>query len=106
MAGCAGRNVTWIKSQKGQDQLVVDDFIFVVNGKGRDPGVRYWCCKTTGCVVTAKTDGQRLIEMKQLPNPPDHGHINHNAELQNIELKVSLLKYDDFTCFTFKLYKL
>ena len=85
----AGRNVTWVKSQKGHDQLVIDNFIFVVNGKGRDPHVRYWSCKTNGCSVTAKTQGHQLVEINQLPNPPDHGHINNVTELRNMELKVN-----------------
>ena len=84
------RNVRWIKSQKGKDQLVVDNYIFTVNGKGKAPDVRYWVCSNSNCVVSAKTDGQQLIDLKNCPNAPDHGHEDDRASLRDIEVKVRI----------------
>lgn len=84
------RNVRWIKSQKGKDQLVIENYIFVVNGKGKAPNVRYWACSNSNCSVSAKTDGHQLIDLKNCPNPTDHGHENDTASLRDIEVKVCI----------------
>jgi len=39
MATLAGIQMEWITSQKGNQQLVVDSFDFVANGKGTEPTV-------------------------------------------------------------------
>ena len=52
-------------------------------------GVRYWKCSTNGCTVSAKTHGDRLIEIHGLINPGDHGLVNDNAKISNVELKVN-----------------
>ena len=46
---CAGRNVEWIVSQKGNEKLVVDHYLFICNGKGKSGhvNVRYWSCNTS-----------------------------------------------------------
>ena len=62
-------NVQWIKSQKGRTQLIVDNYVFTANGKGKAEGVRYWKCSTNGCTVSAKTQGDRLLEIHGLINP-------------------------------------
>jgi hypothetical protein len=59
----ANYNVSWIKSTKGNDQLVVDDFTFTCNGKGKQAGVKYWICSEPGCKVKAKTNGNQLISL-------------------------------------------
>jgi len=76
-------NVQWISSQKGQSQLVIDSYMFQSNGKGRGGNnVRYWKCADKGCDVTARTDGNNVLEVKGLVNPPDHGHPNNVTQLQ------------------------
>ena len=42
------RNVEWTVSQKGNEKLVFDHYLFIYNGNGK-PGhanVRYWSCNT------------------------------------------------------------
>jgi len=89
----ANNNVKWIKSTKGKDQLVVDDFIFSCNGKGKEVGVRYWICSSPNCKVNAKTDGNQLVRLTGIVNPPDHGHINNSETLTALNLKVCTLAF-------------
>jgi FLYWCH zinc finger domain len=59
----AAPNVQWILSQKGKEKLVIDDYTFICNGKGKTisaPNVRYWSCQANGCAVKAKTSGNQL----------------------------------------------
>ena len=85
----ANYNIQWTKSSKGHDQLVVDDYIFNNNGKGKTPGVMYWICSSPGCMVRSKTDGNQVITVTGLANPPDHGHMNNKDDLFVDSLKVS-----------------
>jgi hypothetical protein len=88
MASVSNVNVEWIKSQKGNDQLVVESYLFVSNGKGKAVNVRYWVCSTVGCKVKAKTEGTRLIDLSGLMNGNDHGHENNCSELTSRGVKV------------------
>ena len=85
----AAPNVEWITSQKGKPQLVVDGYMFTCNGKGKAVNVRYWVC-ASGCSARAKTEGNRLVELNGVVNPPDHGHVNDTATLMNVKLKVCI----------------
>ena len=82
-------NVQWTKSSKGHDQLVVDDYIFFKNGKGKTPGVIYWICSSPGCRVNAKTHVNQLVSVTGVVNPPDHGHVNNHYILSALNLKAS-----------------
>jgi hypothetical protein len=84
----ANGNVQWVKSSKGNDQLVIDDYIFSKNGKGKAYGVLYWICSTPGCKVNAKTLGNELVSVTGIVNPPDHGHINNSGIISALNLKV------------------
>jgi FLYWCH zinc finger domain len=84
-------NIKWIKSSKGKDQLVVDDFIFYNHGKGKAAGIMYWTCSSPGCKVNAKTVGNQLLKLNGLANPPDHGHINDSKTLFDSTLKVHFM---------------
>ena len=75
----------------------MDNYIFVKNGKGRVPNVRYWTCSSDGCVVSAKTDGLQLTALQNVANAPDHGHPDDCAKLRDISLKVS--SYNSFITF-------
>jgi hypothetical protein len=83
----AAHNVMWTCSQKGKKQLVVDSYVFEVNGKGKAADVLYWKCSTSGCTVGAKTEGDRLSEIRG-----EHGHVNDSAKIANMNMKVSLHK--------------
>jgi hypothetical protein len=87
----ANHNVQWTTSSKGQNQLVVDDYIFFKNGKGKIPGFIYWICSSPGCKVNAKTNGNQLVSVTNIVNPPDHGHVNSNSYLSALNSKVSSL---------------
>jgi hypothetical protein len=87
----ANNKVEWISSERGQPKLVIDDYMFVSNGKGRTPGSRYWKCSFKGCQVTAKTIGNNVMGLQGIMNHPDHGHVNDGIEVKNVELKVSKL---------------
>lgn len=82
-------NVQWTKSSKGHDQLVVDNYIFFKNGKGKTPGVMYWICSSPGCRVSTKTHVNQLVSVSGVVNPPDHGHIDNCDTLSALNLKVS-----------------
>lgn len=86
----ANYNVKWIKSTKGNDQLVVDDYIYHCNGKGKAGAVKYWICSTPGCRVNAKTQGNNLLSLTGIVNPPDHGHANNSELISDLKLKVCL----------------
>jgi hypothetical protein len=85
----AGNNVQWVSSQKGKTQLVVDNYVFMSNGKGKAVGVRYWKCSTSGCAVSARTQGDRLTEINGCLTPGDHGHVNDSAKISSMTMKVS-----------------
>lgn len=57
----ANYNVQLAKSSKGNDQLVIDDYIFSKNGKGKEAGVLYWICSKPGCKINAKAIGNQLV---------------------------------------------
>jgi hypothetical protein len=84
----ANYNVTWIKSTKGGNQLVVDGYVFHCNGKGKVAGVKYWICSSPNCKVNAKTNGNQLVSLHGVINPPDHGHVNKSALLASVNLQV------------------
>jgi hypothetical protein len=84
-----GNNVQWVSSHKGKTQLVVDNYVFMSNGKGKAVGVRYWKCSTSGCAVSARTQGDRLTEINGCLTPGDHGHVNDNAKISSMTMKVS-----------------
>ena len=83
----ANHNVDWITSQKGRSKLIVDDYLYESNGKGKVPGVRYWTCATTSCPVSAKTNGNNLIDIRGAVNG-DHGHVNDTTAIASLKLKV------------------
>ena len=85
----ANYNIRWTASSKGNDQLIVDEYILHTNGKGKTPGVAYWICSSPGCSVKAKTHGNHLVSVTGVVNPPDHGHINNNSTLDDSNLTVS-----------------
>lgn len=85
----------WIVSQKGKEKLIIDDYTFICNGKGKTmsaPNVRYWSCQANGCAVKAKTSGNQLVDLTGVTNPPDHGHVNDVQLVSDLHLKVRLLK--------------
>jgi hypothetical protein len=82
-----GHIVKWVTSQRGQPQLVVDDYKYTNNGKGKNANIMYWLCagsKTYGCSVRAVTDRQALSDLRG-----QHQHPNDIVEVGNIEMKVS-----------------
>jgi hypothetical protein len=84
-----GHIVKWVTSQRGQPQLVVDDYKYTNNGKGKNANIMYWLCagsKTFGCSVRAVTDRQALSDLRG-----QHQHPNDIVEVGNIEMKVSCL---------------
>jgi hypothetical protein len=36
----ANNNVEWITSERGRSKLIIDNYLFESNGKGKTPGVR------------------------------------------------------------------
>ena len=78
-------NVVWVDSQKGKTKLVIDDYLFESNGKGKAANVRYWACATGGCAVQVKTDGNVV---QGVVNPGDHGHMNDIQQIMDMKLKV------------------
>lgn len=79
-------NVQWLTSTKGQPLLVVDDYMFHKNGKGKNPDVLYWICASngrTGCTVRATTDRQNLSDLRGV-----HCHVNDASGIRDSELKV------------------
>lgn len=86
----ANYNVQWVKSQKGKDKLIVDDYMFESNGKGKAAGVTYWTCSYAGCKVNAKTEFNQLVKVNGITNPPDHGHIKDTAQINGLQLTVSI----------------
>ena len=89
----AARNVEWVTSQKRKAKLIVDDYVFASNGKGKAVGVRYWICSTNGCTVNAKTSGNQLDEIHGLVNPGDHGHVNDTAKISEMKLTVKTVHF-------------
>ena len=92
MAG-VGRNVEWLVSQKGNEKLVVDHYLFICNGKGK-PGhanVRYWSCNTNGCNVRPKRNGNNLVDLMGVVNPPDSGDANDHDRVNDLTFKVRFL---------------
>lgn len=92
----AASNVQRIVSQKGKEKLVIDEYTFICNGKGKSisaPNVRYWSCQANGCAVKAKTSGNQLVDMTGVTNPPDHGHVNDVQLVSDLHLKVRLLEF-------------
>ena len=84
MAG-AGRNMERLVSQKGNAKLVVDHYLFICNGK-RKPGhanVRYWSCNTNGCNVRPKRNGNNLVDLMGVVNPPDSGDANDHDRVND-----------------------
>jgi hypothetical protein len=59
------------------------------NGKGKAVGVRYWKCFTSGRTVSTRTQDDRLTEINGCLTPGDHGHVNDNAKISNMIMKVS-----------------
>jgi hypothetical protein len=86
----AQNNVEWVKSQRGKDKLVVDEYLFESNGKGKSAGVVYWICANVCCKVNAKTVDRQLVEIKGLINPGDHGHANDKAVIASMKLQVRI----------------
>jgi hypothetical protein len=83
--------IEWLGSQKGKEKLIIDGYSFTNKGKGKAanaPNVRYWACETNGCAVKAKTDGNLLLTLTGLNNPPDHGHPNNIQQVADLKLKV------------------
>lgn len=85
----ANPNVEWINSQKGRSKLIVDNYLFESNGKGKVPGVRYWTCATSNCRVSAKTNGNNLVDIQGSANG-NHDHVDDTAAIANLKLKVSI----------------
>ena len=86
-------DIKWLTSQKGQRQLVVDNYIYKNNEKGKDRGTVYWVCsskRSSGCQATAQTNVDHLNWIHEVDNPPDHGHPNDYAEISSRQLKVSV----------------
>jgi hypothetical protein len=83
----AAGNVQWVTSQKGNPPLVLDDYLFTCNGKGKFPTVRYWSC-ASGCPVNVKTDGNQVINVTGV-----HDHVNDTSLVQHITLKVRMQQY-------------
>ena len=77
--------VSWLESQKGKTKLIIDDYLFESNGKGKAPTVRYWACATGGCAVRVKTDGNAV---QGVVNQGDHAHINDIQHIKDMKLKV------------------
>jgi hypothetical protein len=87
----AVQNVEWISSERERSKLVVDSYLYQMNGKGKlaqAPNVRYWVCASSGCSVRAKTDGNIVVQVTGTVNPADHGHVNDRQEIADIKLKV------------------
>lgn len=47
-------NVSFIKSNKGEQLLVINDYIFRCNKKTNKK--KYWICNVSGCTIRAQTD--------------------------------------------------
>jgi len=65
----ASMQTVWITYQKWKQQLVIDKFLFRINGKGRYPNFHNWICPGT-----MQTDSQQIVNTKNVMNPPDHRH--------------------------------
>jgi hypothetical protein len=80
-------NVRWLASQKGEQVLVVDNYIFSKSGKNKtNPNICYWNCaffKTTGCTAKAVTELQNLSDFRG-----QHDHPNSESEIRDRVLKV------------------
>lgn len=90
MAAPVARNIEWVVSQKGNEKLIVNGYLFTLNGKGKNanqPNVRYWVCAASGCTVKAKSDGNILTELRGTVNEA-HAHVNDSQQIGNIRLKV------------------
>ena len=61
----ANLNVEWITSERGGSKLIIDNYLFESNGKGKTPGVRYWTCATSNCPVSAKTNGNNVLTYEE-----------------------------------------
>lgn len=83
----ANNNVEWITSERGRTKLIIDNYLFESNGKGKTPGVRYWTCATCNCPVSAKTNGNNVTDIRGAING-DHGHVNDTAAIASLKLKV------------------
>jgi len=87
------RVVEWWESQKGQPLLSIDGYFFTNSGNGKTPGVRYWKCsafKTHDCPVSSKTIGANVMTLNGVLNPPDHGHINADAQARSLDVRVGV----------------
>lgn len=83
-------NVQWLTSQKGQPMLVVDDYIFSKNGKGKNQDVLYWICASNGhtaCSVRATTERQVLTDFRGV-----HNHEDSASSLRDKTMKVKNVK--------------
>ena len=86
----ANYNVEWITSERGKSKLIIDNYLFESNGKGKIPGTRYWTCATSSCPISAKTIGNNVIDV-QVPVNGDHGHFNDITTIASFKLKVKNL---------------
>ncbi len=79
--------VQWLTSERGKPMLVVDDYIFANNGKGKNPNVMYWICAgnaSNGCSARAGTNGQALTELRGA-----HDHANDDVRIKGLKMKVN-----------------
>jgi hypothetical protein len=86
----ANHNEEWITSERGKSKLIIDNYLFESNGKGKIPGSRYWTCATSSCPISAKTIGNNVIDVGG-PVNGDHGHVNDITTIASLKLKVKKL---------------
>lgn len=82
MANAPAVNISFISTKRGGETLVVEDYTFRVN---RTIGTkRYWKCHTSGCKVSAVTDGHIVVKR---PTTALHCHPNEEIEVARQEFR-------------------
>lgn len=65
-------------SQRGQNKMYCDGYIYTKNKSGKD-NIVYWRCEDRSCSGKAKTDGDDIISSSDHPN---HTRVDFHAEVQ------------------------
>ena len=82
----------FIKSQKNKDLLVVNNFLFSLNGTGNE-GVLYWRCVEYirfGCPLRIHTKNNEIV--RTVPEHGRHNHIATSTAVKTREVRLEISK--------------